>query len=140
MNSSDCAPRSLSRAECLRLIGSVAMGRIIYTRQALPAVELVSFALDGGDIVIRADHHGQLAAAARGAVVAFQADSVDPACLVGWSVTAIGPSREVTDPDEIAQLLRIDLSSWVSGDRAYFIRVHAGDPQRPPAGPDRARA
>jgi hypothetical protein len=33
--------------------------------------------------------------------VAFEADSVDPGHHAGWSVTAIGQSQEVTDPDEI---------------------------------------
>jgi hypothetical protein len=36
----------LSRAECLRLVRQVPFGRIVYTRQALPAVELVNFTLD----------------------------------------------------------------------------------------------
>jgi hypothetical protein len=63
----------LSRDECLRLMGSVPVGRIVYTRQALPAVELVSFALDGGGIIIAAVAGGKLAAATRGAVVAFEA-------------------------------------------------------------------
>jgi hypothetical protein len=31
-------------------VGSVPVGRIVYTRQALPAVELVNFALIDGDI------------------------------------------------------------------------------------------
>jgi hypothetical protein len=31
----------LSRDQCLRLVGQVPVGRIVYTRQALPAVELV---------------------------------------------------------------------------------------------------
>ena len=34
----------------MRLMGSVPVGRIVYTRQALPAVELVNFALADGDI------------------------------------------------------------------------------------------
>ena len=68
----------LSRDECMRLMGSVPVGRIVYTRQALPAVELVNFTLDDGDIIIRTDAGGKLAAATRGAVVAFEADSVRP--------------------------------------------------------------
>ena len=87
------ALEQLPRDECLRLMASAPVGRIIYTRQALPAVELVNFALDHGDIVIRTDHSGKLAAATAGAVVAFEADSVDPACRVGWSVTAIGQAQ-----------------------------------------------
>jgi hypothetical protein len=126
MNDQSPALRQLTRDECLRLMVSVPVGRIIYTRQALPAVELVNFALEGGDIVIRTEHSGKLAAATRGAVVAFEADSVDPAGRTGWSVTAIGPAREVTDPDETAELERIDLSSWAPGERAHFVRITPG--------------
>jgi hypothetical protein len=122
MYSDGAAPQHLSRDECLRLMASVSMGRIIYTRQALPAVELVNFALDDGEIVISTDGDGKLAAATRHAVVAFEADCLD-AQQVGWSVTAIGPSREVTDPEDIGQLRKIGLSSWTYGTRERFIRV-----------------
>jgi nitroimidazol reductase NimA-like FMN-containing flavoprotein (pyridoxamine 5'-phosphate oxidase superfamily) len=113
----------LPRDECLALMASVPVGRIIYTRRALPAVELVNFALDEGDIVIRTDRSGKLAAATRGAVVAFEADQLDLAGQSGWSVTAVGPSREVTDPGELARLRTIGLRSWVPGDRDHFIRI-----------------
>jgi hypothetical protein len=86
-------------------------------------VELVNFALDRGEIVIRTARGGKLAAAARGAVVAFEADSLDPAQRAGWSVTAIGPSQEVTDPAEVARLQTIGLSSWAPGTRDHFIRI-----------------
>ena len=58
-------------------MASVPVGRVIYTRRALPAVELVNFAFDAGDIVLRTDPGGKLAVAARGAVVAFEADWLD---------------------------------------------------------------
>ena len=113
----------LPKDECLRLLASVPVGRVVYTRRALPAVDLVNFALDHGDIVIRTDRGGKLAAAARGAVVAFEADCLDPVCRAGWSVTAIGPSREVTDPDEVARLRAIGLDSWAPGTRDHFIAI-----------------
>jgi len=118
--------KQLSRDECLHLLTSVPVGRIIYTRQALPAVELVNFAIDNGDIIIRTDHSGKLAAATRGAVVAFEADSVDTERRAGWSVTVIGQSQEVTDPDEIGRLELIGLSSWAPGGRDHFIRISPG--------------
>src|SRR5690349_8716220 len=77
MYSDGSALQQLSREECLMLMASVPVGRIIYTRRALPAVELVNFTLDHGDVVIRTDRGGKLAAAARGAVVAFEADQLD---------------------------------------------------------------
>ena len=123
MYSDGSALQRLSRDECLTLMASVPVGRIVYTRRALPAVELVNFALDHGDIVIRTDHSGKLAAATRGAVVAFEADQLDLASQTGWSVTAIGPSSEVTDPGELARLRTIGLRSWAPGTRDHFIRI-----------------
>jgi hypothetical protein len=123
MYSDGSALERLSRDECLTLMASVPVGRIIYTRRALPAVELVNFALDHGDIVIRTDSGGKLAAAARGAVVAFETDQVDLAGQSGWSVTAIGPSTEVTDPGELARLRTIGLKSWAPRERDHFIRI-----------------
>jgi uncharacterized protein len=126
MYSDGSSPQHLSQGECLRLMASVPVGRIIYTRQAMPAVDLVNFALDHGDIIIRTDHSGTLAAATRGTVVAFQADSLDRSGQAGWSVTIIGQSREVTDADEISRLGQIGLSSWAPGEREHFIRISPG--------------
>ena len=126
MYSDGSALTQLSRHECLMLMASVPVGRIIYTRRALPAVELVNFALDEGDIVIRTDGSGKLAAATRGAVVAFEADQLDHAGQSGqsgWSVTAVGPSNAVTDPGELARLRTIGLTPWAPGERDHFIRI-----------------
>lgn len=115
--------QELSRGDCLRLIATTAVGRIIYTRQAMPAVELVNFAVYDGDIVIRTSSSGKLAAAVSGAVVAFEVDQLNPGDKTGWSVTAIGRSREVTDPAEIERLRGIGLSTWAPGEREHFIRI-----------------
>jgi hypothetical protein len=126
MYSNGSSLQHLSQGECLRLMALVPVGRIIYTRQALPAVELVNFALDHGDIIIRTDRSGKLAAATAGAVVAFEADSLDPSSQAGWSVTVIGHSHEVTDADEISRLQQIGLSSWAPGEHEHFIRISPG--------------
>jgi uncharacterized protein len=123
MDSDGTALENLSRDECLRLMGQVPLGRIVYTRQALPAVELVNFALDHGDIIIRTDPGGKLAAATRGAVVAFEMDSVDLVTHAGWSVTAVGYAQAVVDAEEIRHLGRLGLVPWASGKREYFIRI-----------------
>lgn len=107
----------------MRLLGSVPLGRIVYTRGALPAVELVNFTLYDGDIIIRTDPSGKLAAATRGAVVAFEADSADLAAHAGWSVTVVGVSQAVTDNDEIRRLERLGLDPWAPGERPYFMKI-----------------
>ena len=123
MESNGLALEHLSRGECMRLMGSVPVGRIVYTRQALPAVELVNFELDDGDIVIRTDSGGKLAAATRGAVVAFEADSLDVDGHAGWSVTVVGQSRAVTDAEEIRHLEQTALEPWAPGNHDHFIRI-----------------
>jgi nitroimidazol reductase NimA-like FMN-containing flavoprotein (pyridoxamine 5'-phosphate oxidase superfamily) len=123
MYSDGSALEQLSRDECLLLMASVSVGRIVYTRRALPAVELVNFALDHGDIIIRTDSGGKLAVATQHSVVAFEVDRLDPDQQAGWSVTAIGQSREVTDLAEIGHLQKIGLTSWAPGVREHFIRI-----------------
>jgi hypothetical protein len=76
-----------------------------------------------GDIVIRTDSGGKLAAATRGAVVAFEADSVDAAAHAGWSVTIVGCSRAVTDSEEIRRLQQIGLEPWAPEERDHFILI-----------------
>ena len=121
----DDAPalQPLSRHESLRLLATVPIGRIIFTRRALPAVELIHFALDDGDIVIRTDPGDTLAADIRDTVVAFEADSLDVAHQAGWSVAIVGRSRAVTDPGEIDRLQKIGVRSWGAGEAAHFVRI-----------------
>ena len=111
MYSDGSALEQLPKDECLRLMASMPIGRIVYTRRALPAVDLVNFAIDRSDIAIRTAPGGKLAAAAHGTVAAFEADALDPGHQAGWSITAIGPSCEVTDPGELDRLRQIDLNT-----------------------------
>ncbi|MEV3986357.1 pyridoxamine 5'-phosphate oxidase family protein [Nonomuraea sp. NPDC049758] len=115
----------LSREECLRLLSSTPIGRIVFTDRALPAVQPVNFCLDGERVVIRTSIGSKLAAATRHAVVAFEADEFDPAMRTGWSVTAVGHARAVTDPAETARLAALPLSPWAPGSRDHYIVVDA---------------
>jgi hypothetical protein len=123
MDSDDSVLERLTRDECMRLMGSVPVGRIVYTRQALPAVELVNFALVDGDIVIRTRAEGKLAAAIRGVVVAFEVDSVDLAEHTGWSVAIVGQALPVTDSAEIGRLEAMTPPSWVTWENGHFITI-----------------
>lgn len=117
------APESLSRAECLDLLASLPIGRLVYTRRALPAVQPVNFVLSDGEIIIRAGRGGKVAAAARGDIVAFETDALDPSTRSGWSVTVIGRSRQASEPAEISRLRALPLVSWAPGTQEHFICV-----------------
>jgi hypothetical protein len=43
----------LTRAESLRLLGTVPFGRIVFTRQAMPAIRPVNRILDHGALIVR---------------------------------------------------------------------------------------
>lgn len=119
MRSADEAA-GLARAECLRLMSTAAVGRIVFTEQALPAVAPVGFVVDGEDVVIPVPRGSRLVTATRGTIVAFQADDLDAADRTGWSVTVIGRARIARDPGERA---REALRYWTAGTGAEFILV-----------------
>ncbi|HUR09607.1 MAG TPA: pyridoxamine 5'-phosphate oxidase family protein [Nonomuraea sp.] len=114
----------LSHEECMRLLPSCPIGRIVFTDRALPAVQPVNFCLDGDDIVIRTAAGSKLAAATRRAVVAFEVDDFHPAERTGWSVTVVGLARVADEPAEIARLERLPLTPWACG-RDQFIVITA---------------
>ncbi|GAA0405104.1 pyridoxamine 5'-phosphate oxidase family protein [Microbispora corallina] len=111
----------LAPEECLDLLASTPIGRIVFTDRALPAVQPVNFCLDDGTIVIRTAIGSKLAAAARNTVVAFEADEFDPATRTGWSVTAVGHARAASEPAEIERLAALPLTPWAPGSHDHFI-------------------
>jgi nitroimidazol reductase NimA-like FMN-containing flavoprotein (pyridoxamine 5'-phosphate oxidase superfamily) len=116
--------RELERPECLRLLAKVPVGRIVHTRQALPAVLPVNFTLDGdGAVLLRTSAASELARAVDGVVVAFEVDEVDAATHSGWSVVVTGPAMVVTDPAEHERLTRTGPRSWVPSPREVFVRI-----------------
>ncbi|MCX5254775.1 pyridoxamine 5'-phosphate oxidase family protein [Streptomyces canus] len=116
--------RELGRQECLRLMAKAPIGRIVYTRRALPAVLPVNFTLDGdGAILLRTSAASELVRAIDGAVVAFETDDVDAARHSGWSVVVTGTATAVTDPDEHERLARTGPVSWVPAPPEVFVRI-----------------
>jgi nitroimidazol reductase NimA-like FMN-containing flavoprotein (pyridoxamine 5'-phosphate oxidase superfamily) len=119
--------RELPREECLRLLGEVPVGRVVFTRRALPAVCPVSHLFEDGQIIIRASlgsaiHSG--ASGDAGTVVAYEADLIDAAERVGWSIVVIGRASHVKDEAEIARYRRA-LPPWATPDTDDIIAIRA---------------
>jgi nitroimidazol reductase NimA-like FMN-containing flavoprotein (pyridoxamine 5'-phosphate oxidase superfamily) len=112
----------LSRPECVEMLGTVPVGRIALSVGALPVVLPVNFAMLDDDVVIRTVAGSRLEAAATNAVVAFEADQVDPAAKGGWSVLVQGVASEITDPDELERARRMPLDPW-SGVDGHYLRI-----------------
>jgi nitroimidazol reductase NimA-like FMN-containing flavoprotein (pyridoxamine 5'-phosphate oxidase superfamily) len=112
----------LGREDCLALMRSVTLGRVVFTDRALPAIEPVQFALDGDDVIIATTPGSKLASATRGAIVAFETDAFGPGSRSGWSVTVIGQAR-VVRATEIERLSRLPLKQWAPGRHVHFIRI-----------------
>src|SRR6266511_1910902 len=87
---------ALEPAECLRLLGTVPVGRLVFHEAGLPAVRLVNFVVDEGSVLFRTKAGQKYAAALRGDVVAFEADEYDSERHLGWTVTAVGHAWAVT--------------------------------------------
>lgn len=113
----------LDRAECMRLLGSVPIGRVAFTSDALPSVQPVTFVLDGEQVVFRTRPGSKLDAAARNAIVAFEVDEYDAAQRTGWSVTAVGRAAVVTDADGMDRLAKLPLQPWAAGRREHFVTI-----------------
>ncbi|MGI8332947.1 pyridoxamine 5'-phosphate oxidase family protein [Actinomadura scrupuli] len=132
----------LDRRQCLSLLASVPLGRIVFTDRALPAIQPVTFVLDGDDVILHTSLGSTLVAATHETVVAFEADDFDTVRRTGWTVTILGHARVVHDPAETARLARLPLQQWNPAPRDRFIRIpcrHVTGRRINPV-PDRCRA
>ncbi|MGY4103081.1 pyridoxamine 5'-phosphate oxidase family protein [Nocardia sp. R16R-3T] len=106
----------LDRATALDLIATVPIGRVVFSRNALPAIRPVNHLVEtDGRIIVRTRLASKLTSAVRAnsdVVVAYQADEIDPLRRTGWSVVVTGLARPVTDPERIARYEQL-LQPWV---------------------------
>ena len=110
----------LERNESLALLATGRVGRLAFTRRALPDIVPVNFVLRGEDLLIRLDPSSFVAQAVRGAVVAFEVDDLDPAGRGGWSVTVVGSAEVDESSDEQGQSAP---DGWETGNRALLLRI-----------------
>jgi nitroimidazol reductase NimA-like FMN-containing flavoprotein (pyridoxamine 5'-phosphate oxidase superfamily) len=115
----------LTAAECWQLLGSVSLGRVVFSMNAMPAIRPVNHLIDNETIIIRS-HLGAAivarAVAEDGTVVCYEADELDQARHTGWSVTATGMARLVREPAAIARYEQL-LEPWVDGQMDYMIAI-----------------
>jgi nitroimidazol reductase NimA-like FMN-containing flavoprotein (pyridoxamine 5'-phosphate oxidase superfamily) len=112
----------LDESECLRLLGTVRVGRVAINRGAIPVVLPVTFALVGGDIMFFTGTGTKLNAALEGGPVAFEVDDIDVDAESGWSVLVVGRAVPA-DGWSRAQAEALGLYAWAAGERHHLVRI-----------------
>ncbi|MEV6211834.1 pyridoxamine 5'-phosphate oxidase family protein [Kitasatospora sp. NPDC051914] len=118
---------ALGRSECLKLLAGVPLGRVVFTKDALPAIRPVNHVVADDAIIIRTHEGAALTTATAGAdgsgtVVAYEADAIDPDTHLGWSVVITGYARPVTDPDDLVRYEQL-LQPWVDAPMTRTVRI-----------------
>jgi hypothetical protein len=101
----------LDPSAALELLAGISYGRIVFTRDALPAVRPVNHLVSEGQIIIRSRLSATVAGV-DGTVVAYEADDLDATRRLGWSVVVTGTARTIDDPERLAYYER-ELRPWV---------------------------
>lgn len=130
----------LDRAECLRLLAGMTLGRVGLTSGALPMILPVNFLLDEERILVRTGRGSKMAAALREAVVAFEVDDFDSMQHAGWSVAVTGVASEVSRPADLEAVRQLPIARWAPrGDAAVLaISTEIVSGRRISPGVDRA--
>ncbi|MEV0032541.1 pyridoxamine 5'-phosphate oxidase family protein [Nocardia sp. NPDC050793] len=115
----------LDREQALSLLAQAPFGRVVYTRDALPAIRPVNHLLDGEHVIVRTRLGSQFSTAVQkraGIVVAYEADDIDIVNRTGWSVVVTGIARPVTDAVRIARYQRL-LRPWIDSPMDGVIEI-----------------
>lgn len=104
---------TLPRAECLALLATTTIGRVVFNERALPAVMPVSYGLVGEDVVLCTVAGSRLERAARDGVLAFEVDEIDPVHRTGWSVVVTGLPVILDEPEPLARA-KSALDPWLA--------------------------
>lgn len=100
--------RALALDAALGPLADVRLGRIVFTRNALPAIGPIDRIVEGGEGIIRTQGDsalaGQTSGTGTGGVrVACEAGRLDPCTRKGWSVVVAGYARKAKDPNQIVR-------------------------------------
>ena len=114
-----------SRQECVALMATQEIGRLVVVDNGRPLIFPVNYALDGEAPVFRTASGTKLWASTR-SLVAFEVDSVDKETKSGWSVVVHGIAQEITAFDRAdlqARVSGLPVEPWAPGDKPVLVRV-----------------
>jgi hypothetical protein len=113
----------LDREECVRLLASARLGHIGFTSGALPSVLPVNFHVDQDRILVHTTRGSRLDGALKDAVVAFEAEQLDPSDQSGWSVAVTGVATELDDTSVLGASGREGAPVWAPPGREAVLAI-----------------
>ena len=120
----------LSEAECIELLSSGGLGRLVYTNRYGPTALPVAYKIDGGSVVLGTwdpalfDEDLRTGIAQAEYQVMVEVDQLDMEAHVGWFVLVRGAAHHLDTEAERASVLDARLEPWIEGVPAHFIRVN----------------
>lgn len=117
--------RALSYEECVGLLASEDVGRLVALVDGYPEVFPVNYGLDDRFVVFRSDSGTKLRAAHH-RNVGFEVDHVDPPTGTGWIVMVQGMAEDIAErpPDFVTKRAHaLEVQSWAAGDGGRLVRI-----------------
>jgi nitroimidazol reductase NimA-like FMN-containing flavoprotein (pyridoxamine 5'-phosphate oxidase superfamily) len=120
---------SLTGAQCMQLLASGGVGRLVYNSRYGPIALPTTYRVDGESVVLGTwdpalfDEDLRTGIASAEYQVAVEADQIDPEAREGWFVLVRGAAHHLDTEAERAPLIGAGLEPWIEGVPAHFIRV-----------------
>jgi hypothetical protein len=114
---------NLDSSQCWELLRQVSVGRLAVWIEDHPDIFPLNYTVDHGTVVFRTGEGTKLGAALGGAPVAMEADGVDAATGMAWSVVLKGRSAAVTGIEGILDTASLYLFPWQAGKKDHFVRI-----------------
>lgn len=113
----------MSEDACWERLRQAPVGRLAVWVEDHPEIFPVTFAVDRGTVLFRTGPGTKLDAVQAGAPVAFEADGVEAATSIVWSVVVKGRAEQVTRSVELLEAGDVDLRPWHPGEKGAVVRI-----------------
>jgi nitroimidazol reductase NimA-like FMN-containing flavoprotein (pyridoxamine 5'-phosphate oxidase superfamily) len=120
----------LDEAECMELLSTARIGRLIYNSRYGPVALPSEYKIQEGSIVFRTyrtlfteeDLRSGIAHAEYN--VSIEVDQTDPDAREGWLVLVRGTAHHLDTAAEHASVASLGLKPWLEGEPEHYIRVN----------------
>ena len=114
---------NLDSSQCWNLLRQVSVGRLAVWVGDHPDIFPLNYAVDHGTVVFRTGEGTKLGGALDEPPVALEADGVDAATGMAWSVVVKGRAAAITGLEEVLDTASLYLFPWQAGQKDHFIRI-----------------